>query len=228
MPAGRFSMAITPPPPHAFAGAGGAAAPSPERSDGGGGARAGPVRHSRVAPARRKGRLPRPRTAPHPPPCPIGRPRLPLHTSGMIRAEAGRGRSSPPPAAPRAAPQSCHRVSPRSTGRYESDLKELYGAEEWVAKAEAARTSATAAYVAELQTAAPVSLVAAAFIIYGALVVGGGKQTQLKARQPPSRPARTLDASADNRPLAPSPSYILGPSSIPLAHTLGAQGPSWL
>ena len=84
-------------------------------------------------------------------------------------------------------PQSCHRISPRSTARYESDLKELYGAEEWVAKAEAARTPATAAYVAELQTAPPVSLVAAAFIIYGALVVGGGKQTQLKARQLPPK-----------------------------------------
>ena len=66
-------------------------------------------------------------------------------------------------------------------------MKELYGAEEWVAKAEAARTPATAAYVAELQTAPPVSLVAAAFIIYGALVVGGGKQTQLKARQLPPK-----------------------------------------
>lgn len=92
-------------------------------------------------------------------------------------------------------------------------MKELYGAEEWVAKAEAARTSATAAYVAELQTAVPVSLVAAAFIIYGALVVGGGKQTQLKARrQPPSRLARTLDASADNHPSRSIP--LLHPRSL--------------
>ena len=67
------------------------------------------------------------------------------------------------------------------TPGYASDLKQLYG-EEWLEIAAAARTPATASYVAELEAADPVSLVAAAFILYGALVVGGGKATQAKVR----------------------------------------------
>ena len=67
------------------------------------------------------------------------------------------------------------------TPGYAADLKQLYG-EEWLEIAAAARTPATASYVAELEAADPVSLVAAAFILYGALVVGGGKATQAKVR----------------------------------------------
>ena len=37
--------------------------------------------------------------------------------------------------------------------------------------------------MADLQAAEPVSLVAAAFILYGALVVGGGKMTQAKVKK---------------------------------------------
>ena len=68
------------------------------------------------------------------------------------------------------------------TPGYASDLKQLYG-EEWLEIAAAARTPATASYVAALEAADPVSLVAAAFILYGALVVGGGKATQAKVSQ---------------------------------------------
>ena len=68
------------------------------------------------------------------------------------------------------------------TPGYASDLKELYG-EGWREVAAAARTPATASYVAVLEAAEPVSLVAAAFILYGALVVGGGKATQAKVRR---------------------------------------------
>ena len=55
--------------------------------------------------------------------------------------------------------------------------------EGWREVAAAARTPATASYVAVLEAAEPVSLVAAAFILYGALVVGGGKATQAKVRR---------------------------------------------
>ena len=49
--------------------------------------------------------------------------------------------------------------------------------------AEKEKTGATAAYIEKLQNAGPVSLTAAAFILYGALVVGGGKMTQRKVRK---------------------------------------------
>lgn len=69
------------------------------------------------------------------------------------------------------------------TPGYAADLKQLYGESEWRARAEAARTTATAAYCRDLEVASPVSLTAAAFILYGALVVGGGKLTQAKVRK---------------------------------------------
>lgn len=68
------------------------------------------------------------------------------------------------------------------TPGYEADLKELYG-HEWSSKAEKAKTPATARYVKDLEQASPVELCAAAFILYGALVVGGGKLTQQKVRR---------------------------------------------
>ena len=69
------------------------------------------------------------------------------------------------------------------TPGYEADLQELYGKEEWTAKAESAKTKATSSYVKVLEESSPVELVAAAFILYGALVVGGGKMTQQKVRK---------------------------------------------
>lgn len=83
------------------------------------------------------------------------------------------------------------------TPGYASDLKELYG-EGWREVAAAARTPATASYVAVLEAAEPVSLVAAAFILYGALVVGGGKATQAKVRRVlPGCEHRLFDVAED-------------------------------
>merc|ERR1712137_784168 len=68
------------------------------------------------------------------------------------------------------------------TPGYEADLCSLYGSA-WRDKAEAAATHATKQYIKELNAADDVSLVAAAFILYGALVVGGGKATQAKVKK---------------------------------------------
>ena len=75
------------------------------------------------------------------------------------------------------------RAIPLHCGADIADLKQLYGVVGWRQAAEAARTRETAAYMADLQAAEPVSLVAAAFILYGALVVGGGKMTQAKVKK---------------------------------------------
>ena len=70
------------------------------------------------------------------------------------------------------------------TPGYESDLRELYGgADDWQERAESECTRATRDYVSIVEGSEPVDLVAAAFILYGALVVGGGKQTQAKVRK---------------------------------------------
>ncbi len=45
------------------------------------------------------------------------------------------------------------------------------------------KTSATERYVKQLKNATDVELCSATFILYGALVVGGGKSTQRKARK---------------------------------------------
>mmetsp|Transcript_38528 Transcript_38528/g.120310 ORF Transcript_38528/g.120310 Transcript_38528/m.120310 type:complete len:222 (+) Transcript_38528:321-986(+) len=74
------------------------------------------------------------------------------------------------------------RFALRAAAGYEADLAQLFGAE-WRERAAAARTPATEAYCAVLHAASPVELVAAAFILYGALVVGGGKSTQRKVRR---------------------------------------------
>jgi hypothetical protein len=68
----------------------------------------------------------------------------------------------------------------RNTDRYIADLKELYGRDVWVQKATEARTAETDRYMAVLSSSSPVELVAASFILYGALVIGGGKATQKK------------------------------------------------
>ena len=71
----------------------------------------------------------------------------------------------------------------RVTPGYQADLAVLYKCEDWRSAAAEARTAATERYVEDLKAANPVSLVAAAFILYGALVVGGGKQTQKKVKR---------------------------------------------
>eukprot|EP00966_Prymnesium_polylepis_P268542 6203793-Prymnesium_polylepis.3 len=83
---------------------------------------------------------------------------------------------------------------------YSADLEEMLGAH-WRAEAAAMRTAPTEAYWCGpraananphncrsscseiLATSGPVELVAAAFILYGALVVGGGKITQQKVKK---------------------------------------------
>ena len=61
---------------------------------------------------------------------------------------------------------------------YAADLRQIFGDGAWPAP-----TAATDEYVAALRNADPVELVAALFILYGALVVGGGKQTQRKVKR---------------------------------------------
>ena len=68
------------------------------------------------------------------------------------------------------------------TPGYAADLKELCG-KDWRSRAEQMQTAATKAYVEIVREASPVELTAAAFILYGALVVGGGKMTQAKVRK---------------------------------------------
>ena len=85
----------------------------------------------------------------------------------------------------------------KATPGYASDLQELFGSD-WRAMAERTQTRATAAYVVELENAGPVSLCAAAFILYGALVVGGGKSTQAKVRRVlPGCKHRLFDVAED-------------------------------
>ena len=71
----------------------------------------------------------------------------------------------------------------RLTEGYEADLAELFGNDSWQAAATRARTRVTEAYVATIEAADSVQLVAASFILYGALIIGGGKQTQAKVRK---------------------------------------------
>merc|ERR1712224_262452 len=67
---------------------------------------------------------------------------------------------------------------------YEADLKELLGEGNWKEVAEEARTPATDAYCAILSGSNDsLELAAAMFILYGALIIGGGKMTQRKVRK---------------------------------------------
>jgi len=70
----------------------------------------------------------------------------------------------------------------RVTPGYKKDLKELMGPS-WMTKAVSAATPATMDYCAELEAMDAEETVAASFILYGALVVGGGKSTQAKVRK---------------------------------------------
>ena len=61
---------------------------------------------------------------------------------------------------------------------YAADLRQIFGDGAWPAA-----TAATEEYLKALRRAGPVEVVAALFILYGALVVGGGKQTQSKVKR---------------------------------------------
>lgn len=83
------------------------------------------------------------------------------------------------------------------TPGYAADLEQLYGAD-WRNVAKSVETKATAAYVEDLKSASIPQLVAAAFILYGALVVGGGKMTQQKVRKVfPSCEHQLFDVAED-------------------------------
>ena len=87
----------------------------------------------------------------------------------------------------------------RATPGYAVDLEGFWGAG-WRQEAARHRTSATEAYVRLIRAADPVELVAAAFILWGALVVGGGKSTQAKVRSVFPRYAHRLyDVVGDGR-----------------------------
>lgn len=87
------------------------------------------------------------------------------------------------------------------TPGYESDLKELYGTE-WLRCARMARTSATESYCSRISNAPALELVAASFILYGALVIGGGKSTQEKVRRVfPSCKHKLFDVADDMKAL---------------------------
>lgn len=71
----------------------------------------------------------------------------------------------------------------RVTPGYEADLQQLFGRDTWRETCARKSTTATKTYCNVLQNADPVELVAASFILYGALVVGGGKSTQRKVKK---------------------------------------------
>jgi heme oxygenase len=99
--------------------------------------------------------------------------------------------------------QSVRALGLRLTKGYEADLRELFGAE-WEAAAARARTSVTEAYVATIEEADSVQLVAASFILYGALVIGGGRQTQAKVKKVFPRCTHALFDVAEDMPAARS------------------------
>ena len=67
------------------------------------------------------------------------------------------------------------------TKGYEADLHELLGSD-WEAKVEDMATPPPSDYIEMLKVADDVSLCAAIFVLYGALVIGGGKSTQKKVK----------------------------------------------
>lgn len=58
----------------------------------------------------------------------------------------------------------------------------LFG-EDWVACVDKTKSSVTENYVKQIKDATDVEICSIAFILYGALVVGGGKSTQRKAKK---------------------------------------------
>lgn len=87
------------------------------------------------------------------------------------------------------------------TPGYEADLKELLGTE-WSTRVDRAITPATKAYCSILQSARPLELVSASFILYGALVIGGGKSTQKKVKRVFPACEHVLFDVADDMPKA--------------------------
>mmetsp|Transcript_56543 Transcript_56543/g.112439 ORF Transcript_56543/g.112439 Transcript_56543/m.112439 type:complete len:262 (-) Transcript_56543:47-832(-) len=88
-------------------------------------------------------------------------------------------------------------LSINATAGYEADLQELFGAS-WREEVARVRTAATTAYCKQLTEASIVELAAAAFILYGALVVGGGKATQKKVKKVfPSCEHKLFDVAED-------------------------------
>jgi hypothetical protein len=61
-------------------------------------------------------------------------------------------------------------------------MDRLFGSQ-WKAKVNIAKSSATEKYICDINNATDVELCSIAFILYGALVVGGGKSTQKKAKK---------------------------------------------
>lgn len=72
-------------------------------------------------------------------------------------------------------------LKPLSPG-YESDLIQLFGSN-WKNAVERAKTSPTEEYLVKLKKATEVELCSAAFILYGALVIGGGRTTQRRVKK---------------------------------------------
>eukprot|EP01084_Bolivina_argentea_P121191 214784_1 len=66
---------------------------------------------------------------------------------------------------------------------YESDLKQLFGKSDWKYCSEKCITNATNKYCNIIQNATVIQLVSVSFILYGALVIGGGKATQKKVKK---------------------------------------------
>ena len=87
---------------------------------------------------------------------------------------------------------------------YEADLAQIFGGDDetWRAAAAATRTAATESYLAALDIAGPVELVGAAFILYGALVIGGGKNTQKRVKRVLPGCDHVLFDVADDMPAA--------------------------
>ena len=70
-----------------------------------------------------------------------------------------------------------------SSKGYEADLKQIYDAQNWKDSAEQSLTSATKSYCDIISNANNLQLIAISFILYGALVIGGGKSTQKKVKR---------------------------------------------
>ena len=68
----------------------------------------------------------------------------------------------------------------------------------WKTRVEAMKTTSTENYVRDIKNAPDIELCVAAFILYGALVVGGGKSTQRKAKKVITNCDHTLFDISDN------------------------------
>ena len=73
----------------------------------------------------------------------------------------------------------------------------LFGSE-WKTQVDKAKSSATEKYITTIKDASEVELCSISFILYGALVVGGGKSTQKKAKKVIRNCDHTLFDISDN------------------------------